>query len=80
MTGLLAYVACSLALTALVCGHHGQDWPLAGARRRLCARLATEQAADAPPEPRTAHSAPEVPPRPAPSWARTDHHDLEEAA
>lgn len=39
MAGLTAYLACTVAIAALACGHQGQDWPLSGAWRVLCARL-----------------------------------------
>jgi len=39
VTGLAAYLACTIAFAALACGHHGQDWPLLGAWRWLWAAL-----------------------------------------
>jgi hypothetical protein len=78
VTGLLAYVASAVAFAALLCGHHGQDWPLAGVWGWLYARLSAPQPSDTAREPRTAPRPAQG--RPAPSWATQQPIDYEEAA
>ena len=47
MTGVLAYLALTVTLPAMLLGHQGQDWPLAGAWRWLRGSLAASRAARA---------------------------------
>lgn len=79
---LAAYMAATVAVTALCCGHQGQPWPLAGLWRHLTAARPQEgrQAPACGPQspfrlPRGLRDAPgasQGPSRPAPSWAHTD--------
>lgn len=36
MTDVLAFLAATVAVTAVLCGHQGQPWPLAGLWRSVC--------------------------------------------
>lgn len=82
MTAVAAYVVLVVVLPALLLGHQGQDWPLAGVWRAVRARWARRdlQAPACGPQspsrlPRSLRSAPEPAQsrsaRPAPSWANT---------
>lgn len=73
---LLAMVA-GLIVYAVVVTAWATARGLVRACRMLRARLSASDASSAPREP---HAAPEPPQRPVPSWAATDHHNLEEAA
>ncbi len=90
MAGLAAYLACTVAIAALACGHQGQDWPLPGAWRWLRAHLPRRGAL-------WGHGAPHGPScdsrvagtserpsgarvRPRPSWSHSQPLDYEEAA
>jgi hypothetical protein len=79
--GLVAYLACVIALAALACGHQGESWPLRGVWRVLApsrgvvAVLPAVHGPGGAPDVREAHTATEPPARP--SWA---HIDTEEAA
>jgi len=72
MTGTLhvaAFLAVTVAVAALLCGHHGQPWPLRGACAWLCGHLPAEQPSGA----RTVAAAAERRTEPhTPAWARTD--------
>ena len=82
MTDAFVFLAVTVAVAAVVCGHQGQPWPLAGLvrsawtavgpRRALSARLSAEQPSRAPESPGTADGRSEPPSHPAPSWARKD--------
>lgn len=82
MTDALAFLAVTVAVAAVVCGHQGQPWPLAGLvrsawtaagpRRALSARLSAEQPSADPESPGTPDGRSERPPHPSPSWARKD--------
>lgn len=88
MTGLAAYLTLVVVVPALLLGHQGQDWPLAGLRRALQARRPREARctpAGAPQTPsrlpRGLRDAPSAPQRRSrPSWATTQPIDNEEAA
>jgi len=36
VTDALAFLAATVAVAAVLCGHQGQPWPLAGLRRSVC--------------------------------------------
>ena len=44
MTDVLAFLAATVAVTAVLCGHQGQPWPLAGLWRAVAAPLAASGA------------------------------------
>lgn len=82
MTSVAAYLTLVVVLPALLLGHQGQDWPLAGVRRAVRARRPREarytpvcgpqsplrlpRSVRGSPEPAQSRTA-----RPAPSWANT---------
>ena len=80
MTDALAFLAATVAVTAVLCGHQGQPWPLAGLWRTLRARMpragrcvptgAPQRVVRLPLHLRDAPEASQPPLRP--SWARTD--------
>jgi len=76
MTALTAYLACTIAITAIACGHHAEDFPPAVLWRLWQTRRGAgdSQAVETAPKPAESRT------RPIPSWARTDHHHYEEAA
>ncbi|HEY9353650.1 MAG TPA: hypothetical protein VIP28_10380 [Nocardioides sp.] len=91
MIAVLAFVALTVTIPALLLGHQGQDWPLRGPWRWLRARMPRRgpQAPVCGPQspsrlPRGLRDAPEPAQsrsrRPAPSWAHTQPLDYEEAA
>lgn len=90
MTAVAAYVVLVVVLPALLLGHQGQDWPLAGAWRAVRARWPRRGALrglGAPHSPSRDSSvatqalrASQGPSRRAPSWAHTQPLDRQEAA
>ena len=93
MTAVAAYVVLVVVLPALLLGHQGQHWPLAGAWWAVRARQPREARctpAGAPQTPAPVIRATEAatdalrprtaPRRPVPSWAHTQPLDHEEAA
>ena len=44
MTDVLVFLAVTVAVTAVLCGHQGQPWPLAGLWRAVSASLAASGA------------------------------------
>jgi hypothetical protein len=44
VTGALVFLAVTVAVAAVVCGHQGQPWPLAGLWEAVAARLAASGA------------------------------------
>lgn len=74
VAGLIVYAV----VVVVWCTVRGTVLAVMAARRRLYGRVSASGIPSAPPEPRDAPESAQA--RPAPSWARTDHHDLEEAA
>jgi hypothetical protein len=82
VTDAFVFLAATVAVTAVLCGHQGQPWPLAGfvrsawtavgPRRALDARLSAEQPSVDPESPGAADGHSEPPLHPSPSWARKD--------
>ena len=85
MTDAFVFLAATVAVAAVVCGHQGQPWPLAGLVRSAWAAAASrrpQEPAGAPESPsrgsragvpqKPADGRTELPSQLAPSWARKD--------
>jgi hypothetical protein len=64
--------ACALTLTAITAAILALGRALKTACVRLRGRHSASGGPEALPEPKTAHAAPQAPPRPTPAWAHTD--------
>jgi len=86
VTDVLAFLAATVAVTAVLCGHQGRPWPLAGLWRSAWTAAASrkpQEPAGAPERPsrgsrdagtpqKPADGRTELRPQLAPSWARKD--------